>query len=131
MVWSPTLFTSTIFFFQFLSTTISTSFLDLTLSVYQSLNLKLYISNDSIHCIHRVSYKSKYISCYKMKLTLMTNFFTHIYSWKCGNQSLFFTTFSWWYDDPYSFNNILKLYHALFLVNDLIFTLLHISSIVI
>lgn len=44
MIWSPILFTPIISFFHSLYIIISTSFLNLTLSVYQSLNYELSIS---------------------------------------------------------------------------------------
>jgi hypothetical protein len=129
------LFTSTISFFNSLSTIMPTPFLDLTFPVYQCLNLELSNSFvfSSIHIVFCWHIKlifilviASTISIYvqvrvplfhvvKRIILSLTNFFTHTRSQRCGYSCLFFTAFRRRCIHPCSFNIVFELYNAFLL----------------
>jgi len=145
---SHILFTSTISFFNSLSTIMPTPFLDLTFPVYQCLNLELsnsfaFSPTHIVFCWHIklifILVIASTISIYvqvrvplfhvlKWIILLLTNFFTHTRSQRCGDLCLFFTAFTQRCIHPCSFNIVFELYNAFFLRIDPVFTLLYTRS---
>ena len=134
-------------FFQYLSTIMTTLFLDITLRVHQNINHEVHNS---------LTFSSTYLdSCNHIKLILLlnivstisidlhisvptlhvpkwivllqTNLFIHIHSRKCGNPCIFFTTPRYQCNNSYSFDIVLELYSTLLPSNDLVFHVIKIQ----